>query len=175
MEKYKWDLSKIYKDEDAFLNELDYVKKEIIPAYQTLQGKLGTEEGMKKYLLLEREADLKISHLAMFASMRSDLDKKNIENAKDYSKIDLLFNEYSVATSFINPEILKLGKDYVDSFLKKNPEFNDFDFMFEKLSAKKSLFCQSNKKDLQAITLLFLVKGLSFTPCFLSLTISRRK
>lgn len=133
MEKYKWDLSMIYKDEEAFLSELDYVKKEIIPAYQTLQGKLGTEEGMKKYLLLEREADLKISHLAMFASMRSDLDKKNIENAKDYSKIDLLFNEYSVATSFINPEILKLGKDYVDSFLKKNPEFNDFDFMFEKL------------------------------------------
>ena len=120
MEKYKWDLTKIYKNEEEFLAELEYVKANIISAYHELQGKLSTEEGMKKYLLLEREADLRISRLAMFASMRSDLDKKNIENAKDYSKIDLLFNDYSVATSFVNPEILKAGKEFVDEFLKNN-------------------------------------------------------
>ena len=129
----KWDLSKIYKDEESFLKELDDVKNNIIPAYGKLQGKLGTTEGLKAFLLLEREADLKISRLAMFASMRSDLDKKNVENAKDYSKIDLLFNSYGVATSFANPEILALGKDYIDDFFEKNPEFNDFDFTFEKL------------------------------------------
>lgn len=133
MEKYKWDLTRIYKNEEEFLAELEYVKANIIPAYHELQGKLSTEEGMKKYLLLEREADLRISRLAMFASMRSDLDKKNIENAKDYSKIDLLFNDYSVATSFVNPEILKAGKEFVDEFLKNNEEFKDFDFTFEKL------------------------------------------
>ncbi len=133
MEKNKWDLTKIYKNEEEFLRELEDVKADILPAYEELQGKLGTEEGFRKYLLLEREANIRITRLAMFASMRSDLDKKNVENAKDYSKIDLLFNDYAVKTSFVNPEILKLGKNYVDAFLKKNPEFCDFDFMFEKL------------------------------------------
>lgn len=148
METNKWDLSKIYPNEEAFLKELDDVKNNIIPKYSSLQGRLSTEEGMKEYLLLEREADLKISHLAMFASMRSDLDKKNVENAKDYAKIDNLFNEYSIACSFANPEILSLGKEHVDEFLKKNPEFSDFDFMFDKLFRGAKFILPANEEKL---------------------------
>lgn len=133
MSSNKWDLTKIYKDEESFLKDLEYAKTHIIASYSSLQGKLGIEEGFKAYLLLEREANLLLSRLAMFASMRSDLDKKNIENAKDYSKVEMLFNDYSTAVSFVDPEILKLGKDYVDEFLKNNPEFQDFDFAFDKL------------------------------------------
>ena len=133
MSTNKWDLTKIYKSEEDFLKDLELAKTEIIPTYAKLQGKLGTEEGFKEYLLLERKATLVLSKLGMFASMRSDLDKKNVENAKDYSKIDLLFNSYGTAVSFVDPEILKAGKEFVDNFFVKYPEFRDFDFAFDKL------------------------------------------
>ena len=133
MEQNRWDLTRIYADEDAFLKDLEEVKTKLIPSYETVKGKLGTEEGFKRYLDLEREADLKISKLAMFASMRSDLDKRNVENAKDYAKIDMIFNDYSTAVSFANPEILALGKEYVEQFFEKNPDYRDFDFAFDKL------------------------------------------
>ena len=55
MSSNKWDLTKIYKDEESFLKDLEYAKTHIIASYSSLQGKLGTEEGFKAYLLLERE------------------------------------------------------------------------------------------------------------------------
>jgi oligoendopeptidase F len=131
--KDKWDLTKIYKDEDAFLKDVEDVKTKIIPGIVALEGKLSTEEGFKSFLDLEREANSKISHLAMFASMRSDLDKKNVENASALSKIELLINDYVSASAYSNPEILKAGKKFVDSFFEKNPDYKDFDFEFEKL------------------------------------------
>ena len=131
--KDKWDLTKIYKDEEAFLNELKDVKERIIPALAALEGKLGTDEGFRNFLDLEREATKEISRLSMFASMRSDLDKRNVENASDLSKIELMYNDYISATSYSSPEILKLGKDYIEAFFGKYPEYKDFDYDFDKL------------------------------------------
>ncbi len=131
--KDKWDLTRIYKDEEAFLKDLEDAKTRIIPALASFEGKLSTEEGFKQYLDYQREADLVISRLSMFAHMRSDLDKRNVENNADNSKIQLLFNDYASAVSYADPEILALGKEYVDEFFKKNPDYKDFDFEYEKL------------------------------------------
>lgn len=133
MDNYRWNLEGLFKDEEEFTKEFDDVREKLIPEYSKLQGKLNTDEGLKRYLELEREADARISKLAMFASMRSDLDKRNVENSKDDNKVNMLFSEYATAISFAEPEILSLGKDRVDQFLKSNPEYNDFDFSFDKL------------------------------------------
>lgn len=131
--KNKWDLTKIYKTEEDFLNEIKHVSDNVIPALASMEGKLSTQDGFKKYLSLQREANTKLSHLIMFASMRSDLDKRNIENSSALSKIDLLINQYSSAVSYADPEVLKLGKEYISSYFEKNPDDKDFDFEFEKL------------------------------------------
>ena len=131
--KDKWDLTRIYKDEESFLKDLEDAKTRIIPALAALEGKLGTEEGFKQFLDLQREADLEISKLSMFAHMRSDLDKRDVNNASDNSKVSFLFSEFGSALAYADPEILKLGKDYVDEFFKKNPDYRDFDFEYEKL------------------------------------------
>lgn len=133
MDNYRWNLEGLFKDEEEFTKEFDDVREKLIPEYSKLQGKLNTDEGLKRYLELEREADARISKLAMFASMRSDLDKRNVENSKDDNKVNMLFSEYATAISFAEPEILSLGKDRVDQFLKSNLEYNDFDFSFDKL------------------------------------------
>lgn len=144
----KWDLTRLYQDEDAFLKELDDVKNRIIPALGSFEGKLGDEEQFKKYLELEREADIEISKLAMFASMRSDLDKRNVSNASDLSKVEMLFNDYGSATSYVSPEILKLGKEYIDGFFRKNPDFRDFDYQYDKLFRSQKFVLPSEQERL---------------------------
>lgn len=131
--KDKWDLTKIYKDENEFFDDMKDVKERIMPSIVSLEGKLNTEEGMMKFLDLEREANAKISRLGMFVSMRSDLDKRNVENASDLSKVELLIHEFVSSTSFADPEILKLGKEYVDEFFSKHEEYKDFDYIYDKL------------------------------------------
>lgn len=129
----KWDLTRIYKDQASFEADMKKAKEEIIPGLAKLEDKLGEEETFKQYLDLQREADLVLSHVAMFASMRSDLDKRNVPNATDLSKVENLFNDYGSAVSYADPEILKLGQDYVNKFFEKNPDYRDFDFEFDKL------------------------------------------
>lgn len=131
--KDKWDLTHIYKNEEEFINEVKDVKERIHPGIAALEGKLSTEEGFMKFLDLERDANRELSHLGMYVSMRSDLDKKNVENASSLSQIELLINEYVSISSYANPEILKLGKEYVDSFFEKHPEYKDFDYEYDKL------------------------------------------
>lgn len=131
--KDKWDLTHIYKNEEEFLNEVKDVKERIHPGIAALEGKLSTEEGFMKFLDLERDANRELSHLGMYVSMRSDLDKKNVENASSLSQIDLLINDYVSISSYANPEILKLGKEYVDAFFEKHPEYKDFDYEYDKL------------------------------------------
>lgn len=129
----QWDLTRIYKTQEEFETDLKKMKEEVIPALAGLEGKLGQEKTLSQYLALQREADRLLSRLSMFASMRSDLDKRNVTNATDLSKVENLFNDYNSAVSYADPEILKLGQDYISSHFEKHPEDKDFDFEFDKL------------------------------------------
>ena len=129
----KWDLTKLYDSEEKFENDIKKARAEILEPLSKLEGKLGTEEGLVQYLTLSIEADKLLSRLAEFASMRSDLDKKNVANASALAKVELLFNDFGAKVSYADPEILALGKEYIDAFFKKHPELNEFDFYFEKL------------------------------------------
>ena len=112
----KWDLTKLYDSEEKFENDIKKARAEILEPLSKLEGKLGTEEGLVQYLTLSIEADKLLSRLAEFASMRSDLDKKNVANASALAKIELLFNDFGAKVSYADPEILSLGKDYIDAF-----------------------------------------------------------
>lgn len=128
-----WDLTKIYEDEEAFEKDLAYARDEIIPALASLEGKLSDEKNFAEFHRLQREADRVLSKLGMFASMRSDLDKKNVANASALSKIEYLFSQYGSAVSYADPEILEIGKEKIDQYLKDHPEDQDFDFEYDKL------------------------------------------
>lgn len=128
-----WDLTHIYKTQEDFEKDLAYAKDELIPSLSALEGKLKNDEDRKSYFGLERKANEVLNRLGRFASMRSDLDKKNVKNLSDLAKVEHLFNEYGSADSYSTPEILSLGKEHRDGFLKAYPEFDDFSFQIEKI------------------------------------------
>lgn len=148
MARDTWDLERIYASEEDFLKDVNEVKKEIIPSYATLQGKLGEDDSLKKYFALERKMDEKLSRLGMFASMRSDLDKKNVANASDLSKVEFLFNDYQTATSFVSPELLGLGKEKIDAYFERHPEDKDFDHSMDVLFRNADYILPGDKEKL---------------------------
>ena len=128
-----WDLTKIYENEELWEKDIAFCQSEMIPALRELEGHLGEKEGFKKFLDWQVKAEEILSKLGMYSSMKSDLDKKNVKNAAALAKVEHLFYEYGAAVSYADPEILALGKDYVDAFFQENPEYSQFDFAFEKL------------------------------------------
>lgn len=142
-----WDLTKLFKTQDEFEKELAWIKDEAVPALLTFQGKLGTEEGLIGYLELNREIEKRGTLVYEYASLRSDLDKRNTTNAQDLARVRLVFNDLGANSSYADPEILALGKEYMDTFFKNHPDYKDFEFGFTKLFNQEQ-FVMSGEKEL---------------------------
>lgn len=144
----KRNLSLLYKDEEEFLKDLNYVNDYLLEEFKKLEGKLNIEEYFKKYLDLNIILEEKLSKVFMFASMRSDLNKKNTSDAQDLQKTYIVYNNLLSTLSFADPEILKLGKKYVFNFLKKNPQYSQFKFEYERLFLRKKHILSKDKERL---------------------------
>lgn len=128
----KWDLTYLYENEKAYndaFNELNsYIKK--LASYQ---GKLNDEKMFVEYMLLQDEAEMKLCRVFQYAHLKSDLNKKDVANASALQKVYIFLNNLVQATSFESPEILKIGKEKVFSFIDNNPSIESHRFSLVKL------------------------------------------
>ncbi len=128
-----WDLKNVYAKDEEFENEIKRLKDVLTRKIAALKGKLNTEEGFKEYLDLTLDLEKNISRAFVYASMRSDLDKREVKNAESLSRMELAYHDFLSASSFADPEILSLGKEYIASFFEKYPEYKQFDLAFDRL------------------------------------------
>ncbi len=132
--KTSWDLSPLYENEEAFNADLAKFKDVYVAKAASFEGKLGDEKNFLEYLDMEKEVNLLLEKLYMYANGLSDLDKKDVSRNERISKVMSAMNAFSAASSYIDPEILALGEDKVKTFLNNNPTYKaEFDFAFDKL------------------------------------------
>ncbi len=149
MDEKVWDLSRIYPGQEKFDADLEKLKG-IANQMGEYAGKLSDETKLKEYLILEREMNDLLEHLYMFAAMQSDKDKKNVSYTETESKVFLVLQDINAKTSFESPELIALGKEKLDGFLQRNPEFNDYSFIFEKLFNSQKYVLSPEKEKLMA-------------------------
>ena len=142
-----WNLEYFFRSEEEFLKTLDEFKT-YIPKVAEFAGKLGEEESLIALLKLQKEAEALLVRLYHFASMRSDQDKKNADNAADLTKVQLALQDYYANLSYFEPELISLGKEKADAFLEKHPEFDEYSFIIEKLFRGQSHVLTSDKEAL---------------------------
>lgn len=131
-QNHNWDLTYFYKTEEEFQRDLESFKK-LIPSVASFQGKIASEEGLTGYLTLDKEITKIYIKLAFYSSMRADLNRKNSENVAAESKVELVLQNLINVSSYFEPELLAYGKENVEAFLAKHPEFDEYSFSFEKL------------------------------------------
>ena len=128
----KWDLTYLFKTEE------DYEKafEELQPYAEKLasyNGKLNDEKSFVEYCLLQKEFSIKLEKVYQYASLKSDLNKKDVAAFANLNKCMMIIYGYNEACSFQDPEILAMGKDTAMSFIDKHPEIEEFRFMVQKL------------------------------------------
>ena len=109
-EKYKWDLSFLYKSIEDWNKCFDTTYKEIdkLPLYQ---GKLNSAQNLYEFLELDSKVSVNIMDLYVYAMVSSDEDLSNGEALTRLSKAADIENKYCVAVSFFEPELLSLSKE----------------------------------------------------------------
>lgn len=127
-----WDLTHIFKTEKEFEDAICELKEAPKIAIK-YKGKLSNDEDFAEYLRFTKKINKTLADLFIYSGMKSDRNKKDVEAATNLSRVQLAAHEFSEAVSWESPEIISLGEEKVMGFLKKNPEFEEFDFGFEKL------------------------------------------
>tara|TARA_Y100000588_G_scaffold85773_1_gene91089 strand:+ start:6052 stop:7929 length:1878 start_codon:yes stop_codon:yes gene_type:complete len=123
---YIWDLTELYPNDDAWnearegvLGELDDLKNR--------KGTLGIS-ATRFYETLKLVSDLTRTsgRIYAYASLRADEDLRIAANQEKRQLALQMYSQLTEAASWIDPEILQIGKDKVESFEKKESRLTPF-------------------------------------------------
>ena len=158
MDKYQWNLNYLLKDDNEFEEKLEELKKlcEKIASYK---GKLGDEQSFKEYYMLQLELENKLGPVYMYAHLGSDLNKKDMSKAAMLQKVMMMFNNFSIATAFEQPELIQVGKEKVMKFIADNKEIEEYRFYMEDLFRKQEHVLNYNEEEILSTVNPALSKG----------------
>ena len=127
-----WDLTYLYKTVEDFEKSLEECNS-YLDEVKKYKGKLNIKSEFVNYLKLDLKITKHIERLYQYASLKSDLNKKIVENASNLVKVRNFLTQLSQATSWVNPEVLALGKDKVMEYIDSDKEIKQYKFIYEQL------------------------------------------
>lgn len=127
-----WDLTYLYKTKEDWQKAFEDCKT-YISKFAGYKGKLNNKDDAIAYLKLQLEFNEKLERVYLYAHLKSDLNKKDINNANDFALVQNLFMQLNQATAWENPEILSLNKEEILQWLDSEEELKQFKFGIEKL------------------------------------------
>ena len=143
-----WDLTTIFESDEAFEEK-----------YKELEGRLGEEEKYKgaidsaqtlaEVLELEREIDVEVSKLYVYAHLKHDQDTSNDTYSALESKAQMLAVRFGTAWSFLTPEIMKIDEATLKSWMADD-RLKEFKFDLEKLNQKRDHVLSDKEEKIMA-------------------------
>jgi oligoendopeptidase F len=120
-DKYKWDLTHIYPSDDAWRQAKDKLAGEI-PQLGQFKGTLGNSGSrLAEALELSSRLSKELARAYVYASMMSDTDTRVSKYQGMQQEMIQLNAALSADAAFIEPEILKIPRDKLDTFIAGEP------------------------------------------------------
>lgn len=120
-EQYKWDLTPIYPNDEAWRAAKQNLVAQF-PRIETFRGKV-TESPQTLRACLDLIAALgkEFNRLSCYASMNSDLDTRNATYLGMEQEMSAIGADFGARSAFIEPEILKVEKATIDEYIAREP------------------------------------------------------
>ena len=116
-EKYKWDLSDFFKDEDDFKSNYDKTVADV----KSLSEYVGCTKDVNKlyeFLVKDVLVSATVLDLYVYAYLINDQELGVSESMDRKARTEKLYADYSSAVSFFEPELLELSKEEFESLFK---------------------------------------------------------
>jgi len=119
--KYKWDLTQIYASDDAWRAAKEQFAVKMPKAVQ-FKGTLA-QSPQQLATALDTLFDLskELSRLYVYASLNSDQDTRVQKYQAMQQEMSKIATDFGGATSYIEPEILRIDRAKIDGWLKQEP------------------------------------------------------
>ena len=135
-EKYKWDLTNFYADEDDFDKELERVSK-LVEEEKLYVGCCKDADKLYKFLEDDTNISTALDDLYVYAYLINDQELGISSSIERKSKVENLLNLYNNNTSFFSPELLELSKDEYNNLYKNNRKLDKYKCMLDRIYRNK--------------------------------------
>lgn len=150
--KYKWDLSHIYKTDELW--EQDFKRlKEILPSFQDLkQNMTDSAKNLANVLRKQDEALLLRDKLTFYAQAHRDEDNTNTKYQAMTDRAQSISAEASEYTSFIAPALLKENAETLERYTMEEPELKDYKFFIKNIIRKKKYVLSESEEKILSMS-----------------------
>ncbi len=147
--KMTWDLTTIFKNDEAWEKELDLITKDLeqITKYENIM--LDSKENIKTVLKLEEELGNRVARIYTYAHLKSDEDTTNSKYQEYNSKAVALYTDFGTKTVFVSLSLLELTEEQVKEYFA-DPELKIFEFFMEKLIKSKEHVLSKKEEEIIA-------------------------
>ena len=126
-----WDLTQLYPTPEAWAAERQAVL-DALPGVAKYKGHLGdSAASLREALQTISDLSRRTARLDTYASLKADEDTQVAPNQERRQLAIALASQGAEAVSWVDPELLSIGKDKIDGFLAADPGLSKFRFGLE--------------------------------------------
>ena len=151
-EKYKWDLTHIYKNDDEWEEDFKWVESNI-PGYEKFKGTLSKSPGyLLKCFQFDDSIGIKLERLYLFAMLSKDSDMRVTKYQAMEERIKSLHSKAAAAAAFIRPELLQIPDKTLLQMVESNKELNLYRQIIDDLLRTKVHTLSKEQEELLALS-----------------------
>ncbi len=146
--KYKWNLSDIYPDWNAWETGFNALQTKM-DEFANLKGTLSQgPEALLKAFQLSDELDVLAMRVYQYPKLTRDTDSRNQDVSARFQQVGILFSKFGTATSWFNPELLEIPWDTMKTWLDETPGLAPYRFGIEDLYRQQAHVLSADKEKL---------------------------
>ena len=135
--KYKWDMTAVYPTEEAWEEDLNFVK-ELYPGIIEFKGKLvSSPDVLLEALELDNKINQTLWKLYHYASNSSNADVRNEKYQEMVQRVINTYVKIGEVSAFFTPEILENDYSVIENLMEKNDKLKIYEKQFKDLYISK--------------------------------------
>ncbi len=145
-DKYKWDLTRIYENDEEW--EKDYQKVwDLSDRYKNFEGNLfSSKESLLDFYRLKEYIDKHVNKLHLYSHLNNSVDVADTNYIKKEQKMNLLYQKISNNISYFDEEFFNSDYDKLKEILDSDEELSCHKLYFERLNRNRKHYLDSNSQ-----------------------------
>lgn len=156
MDKYKWDLSKIFKDEKEFYVAINKIKTNLNKLSKYKGHILDSKNSLYEFYMLDDETSLLCDRVYVYSYLGYYDNTSDVKFQEYKEKATSIVHKYSTIVSFVIPELQSKEYEYVLKLIDGDSRFDKYRFSLENIYRfKKHVLSSEEEKLLSEVSNVF--------------------
>lgn len=152
---YTWKIDDIYASLEDWKADKDSVVTLISKVDELANGWTSSPPKMFAFLDLLNDINLKSGKLFSYVSNQSNVDLSNTMYQKMSGELQSIFVQLNSKISFVNPDVIALGDEKFNDYLKSEPKLEPYRFEIENTIRSKDHVLPQDEQKIVSLTGLF--------------------